>query len=290
MDQPERSQPPRAPAQPDDSRNYQAQGIFGLLVNTLKSGLNHAVTFGSTVRALTSLRVGSGAATLAAFDGSDGTVIADGAAAGFLARDRAGSTKYFEWYENGTIRLLSQQSGDLWTINATTGAIVAFSETLLPQAGHIGLTVAGAAGASTDLALFDATARTNAQAVHLDVNGHLVITQASPPTYAAGTGAGTGPTITVTGTDQAGRISVTTGTTPAGTNATIATILFCNSYAAPPGVVRVTQANNNALNLARNQDANAGQGLVATTGWQLVGGLTALAASTTYVWYYTVTG
>jgi hypothetical protein len=75
------------------------------------------------VRFTTSLRVGSGAATLASLDGADGLVMADGASAALVGRDRSNSAHYFLWYEDTTIRLATQ-GADLWLIDAGTGLFV----------------------------------------------------------------------------------------------------------------------------------------------------------------------
>lgn len=57
----------------------------------------------------------------------------------------------------------------------------------------------------------------------------------SAPGIAAGAAAGTGPTISITGTDTAGRIAITLGTSP-GTNGVLATITFAAAFAAAPYV------------------------------------------------------
>lgn len=54
------------------------------------------------------------------------------------------------------------------------------------------------------------------------------------PTFVAGTGAGTAPTITISGTEASFTLNVTTGTTPA-TSAIIATVTLPQGYAIPPG-------------------------------------------------------
>jgi hypothetical protein len=47
--------------------------------------------------------------------------MADGPNAAFIGRDRANSAQYFIWYENGTVRLNTQQGGDVWLIDPATG-------------------------------------------------------------------------------------------------------------------------------------------------------------------------
>jgi hypothetical protein len=91
--------------------------VEGVIRRLLGAGLS------VKARLKTSLRVGSGAATLAAQDGVDGLVMADGAFAAYFARDRNDSTKYFGWYENTTIRLYNPAVGDLWLIDPTTGLL-----------------------------------------------------------------------------------------------------------------------------------------------------------------------
>jgi hypothetical protein len=112
----QRSQPGRGPTQPDDRKNYDAGGVFAQICSVLINGLPFAARF------KTSLRVGSGSAALAAFDGTDGQIIADGALAIFRARDRADSTKHVYLYRNGTVRI-GVETGDLWLIDPTTGQL-----------------------------------------------------------------------------------------------------------------------------------------------------------------------
>src|SRR5206468_4091693 len=53
------------------------------------------------------------------------------------------------------------------------------------------------------------------------------------PTIAAGTGAGTGATVSITGTDAAGEITITTGTSPTA-GAALATVTFNTAYSTAP--------------------------------------------------------
>lgn len=108
------SQPGRAPGQPDDLTNYQSGRIFAQIASVLFNG------FPLAARLKKSLRVGGGAATLAALDGTDGAIMADGPSAALLTRDRNDATKYASLYRNNTIRL-GTEAADLWLINAATG-------------------------------------------------------------------------------------------------------------------------------------------------------------------------
>ena len=64
------------------------------------------------------------------------------------------------------------------------------------------------------------------------IQGNGILT----PTIAAGAGAGTGPTIAVAGSTLAGKIILTTGTTPAA-NSTICTLTFPNTFTVSPFAV-----------------------------------------------------
>ncbi len=117
MQDTDRSQPPQAAAAPDDVRNYHASVVFGTIANALKSGWNHVALFRQ------SLRVGA-AGRLAALDGLDGLVIADGATSGFAFGDRVSGTNYGLWWRSGTsLNLNSADGGALWAINALTGVV-----------------------------------------------------------------------------------------------------------------------------------------------------------------------
>jgi hypothetical protein len=108
----------------------------------------------------------------------------------------------------------------------------------------------------------------------------------TPPTIAGGTGAGSGPTIAFNGGDQDGSISITTGTTPAGSNATIATFTFGVAF---PNNAYVTLVPGNAITAALS-GIGAVYTVPTTTNFVLTSGTTALAGSTAYKWFYHVGG
>lgn len=112
----------------------------------------------------------------------------------------------------------------------------------------------------------------------------------STPGIAAGAGAGTTPTVSVTGNDAAGLLNITTGTTPTGTNAIIATITFNTTYASAPRVI-ICPANRaaNGLTTAIPLVPAAGQtNGVTTTTFVLESNTVALTGSTAYIWTYQV--
>lgn len=115
--------------------------------------------------------------------------------------------------------------------------------------------------------------------------GHIVSTGAAPG-IAAGTAAGTGPTVAlVRATDMTGIIQVTTGTSPASANATVVTITFSSPYGSVPHVI-LSGHNNAAKALAvATQTFGANE---STTSFDVVGGNTALQAATAYEWTYMV--
>ena len=109
---------------------------------------------------------------------------------------------------------------------------------------------------------------------NLTVNGHI-ITGGSTPTITAGTAACTTPTVSVSGTDTAGLITITTGTGCAASGK-MATV----NFASAPRVV-LTAAESNAAGKSYYIDSAT----ISTTGFD-VDVTTANSNSTTYKWYY----
>lgn len=150
--------------------------------------------------------------------------------------------------------------------------------------------VNGAPGASTNVTITNGYALGVGGPASFLANVYLPhsIYRSNTPGIAAGTGAGTSPTVSISGTDVDGDVTVTTGTIPVGSNATIATITFASGYSYPNHVYpMITPAN--ALTAALS-----GITMVYTTGgtssWVITSGTTALTAATTYVWHYNVSG
>lgn len=101
------------------------------------------------------------------------------------------------------------------------------------------------------------------------------------PTIAAGVGAGTSPTVTVTGTDTAGVVNVTTGTLPT-LAAVIFTVTFNVGYATAP-YIEFSPANANTALLS---GATMVFATSTTTTFSFTAGATALTAATGYSWNY----
>ena len=108
------------------------------------------------------------------------------------------------------------------------------------------------------------------------------------PTQVPGTGAGTSPTIafSTNADDNSGLIAVVPGTSPAGSSAIITTITFNTAY---PGkaIVTLTPANAAAAALNGATQVWAVCNNPATT-ITIYSGSSALTASTTYTWAYSV--
>ena len=107
------------------------------------------------------------------------------------------------------------------------------------------------------------------------------------PTVTAGSGAGTSPTVSVdaNATDIAGTISVTTGTSPTGSNATVVTLNFFSTYLGMPHVILTP---HNAVTAALNGTTQVFGGGETTAHFTITSGSAALAASTAYQWDYHV--
>ena len=105
----------------------------------------------------------------------------------------------------------------------------------------------------------------------------------SPPSIAAGAGAGTSPTISLTGGDQSGVISVTTGTLPTASS-TVVTVTYHTSFS--NGTYPVLMPANATTALLTGVNSVYTTGTTTTfTITSLTGGL---AAATAYSWYYYV--
>jgi hypothetical protein len=103
-------------------------------------------------------------------------------------------------------------------------------------------------------------------------------TTATAPTIAAGSGAGSAPTVTLSNArDTDGTINVTTGTSP-GASSVVATLTFGTSYQGTPNC-QVTPASASAMNTIYSPPANSGGFAISTGG-------TALTAATSYTYTY----
>jgi len=106
-----------------------------------------------------------------------------------------------------------------------------------------------------------------------------IIGGSGAPTIAVGTGAGTSPTVSISGTDLAFKITLTTGTLPTA-SATVCTVTFNTAYGASPHPHLTPASANTAL--------LSGVTMVwpsaTTTTYVLNSGTTGLTAATTYVW------
>jgi hypothetical protein len=120
----------------------------------------------------------------------------------------------------------------------------------------------------------------------MDANGNTktpqIIGGGGIPTIANGSGAGSSPgTPTVTGSNIAGVITVTTGTSTM-SGATLATVSFNGTLGTAPQGCSVMPRNANAAAAATTIFTTA----PSTTGWTISVGGTAVAASATYQWSY----
>lgn len=125
----------------------------------------------------------------------------------------------------------------------------------------------------------------------LDVAGNIagfhLIGSSTAPKISAGTGAGTAPTVTISGTDLAGQILVTTGTSPE-TSAVVATVTFNTAYSSAPRAILISPGNQLASTANGGGAVWVEYSTISTTGFELKQGTAGLNASAPYVWYYTV--
>lgn len=108
------------------------------------------------------------------------------------------------------------------------------------------------------------------------------------PTIAAGTGAGTTPTVSIAGTDIAGTISVRTGAAPA-TSSTVVTITFNRQWGGTTIPKIILQPTNRATaELTGTNLAYVTQASTTTSSWVITSGTVALGTPVTYTWTYHV--
>lgn len=123
----------------------------------------------------------------------------------------------------------------------------------------------------------------------IDSSGHIV-TGGTTPGIVAGAGAGTNPTVAVTGNDVCGYLTITTGSSPSG-NADVATITFANSFKTAPRAVFLTPINSTATLAVTANKIYASQTNITANGWVLSNNSsTGLTGTSTYVWGYLVLG
>lgn len=112
-----------------------------------------------------------------------------------------------------------------------------------------------------------------------------IVNGGTTPGIAAGTGAGSTPTLTIAGANAGGVITLTTGATPAA-SATIATITYLNPF--PVGSSVVLYPANAATALLSGTSMVSVSGGTAT--FVMSSGTVALTTLTQYVWNYQVIG
>ncbi len=220
------------------------------------------------------------------YSGTGATTLNDGATATIFGGQIDGSTNY-RIQPAGTIELLKNTNvtGTLTVSGATTlnGSLAANSTAVFKNTSDSTAGFQIQSSDTTALLTGDTTnkkivIRTLDVTLNFTLNGHF-ITGGSSPTIAAGTAACTTPTVSVTGTDTSGVITVTTGTGCAGTGK-LATVTFSSAFGAAPNVT-LTPATSTASALQYFLNSAA----ATTTTFDLHTNTTAVDA-TTYKWYY----
>lgn len=122
----------------------------------------------------------------------------------------------------------------------------------------------------------------------IDKVGHLIC-PGTAPGIVGGLGAGTSPTVSISGSDVGGTISITTGSGPSGT-ATVATITFNTAYGATPRSVIITPAGPNSAALSGSGMVYEDSASRLPASFVLKVGSSALAGTTLYLFNYYVVG
>jgi hypothetical protein len=155
-----------------------------------------------------------------------------------------------------------------------------------PGSGTVAAQIRGAASQASDLLVFAKSDGTTLYSSFDKLGRHVVGTGATAPSIAAGTGAGTGPTIAIQSgsSDEAMRINLTTGTGCAA-SATVFTVTFSAAYGSTPRMVDLVPANAATAALAGTALVYPDGASTSTTAFVGKVGSTALADATAYMWY-----
>jgi hypothetical protein len=206
------------------------------------------------------------------------TLHVDVAAGSFV--DQSGTVQSFAGASNQAITANSTKV--LYLDGAASWALTIAAS--YPATPHIRLATV-TTGSSTITSISDNRLSTMHAGQRLPQLTHLLSTTTAAPGIAAGSAAGTGPTVSIAGTDLAGTISITTGSSP-GTGI-LATITFTVAFSAAPRTILLAAANAATAGVAVSWYANAAN---ITTAVFTVDAASALSAATAYKWYYTVIG
>lgn len=223
-----------------------------------------------------------------------GTVLGENTPAGFTGN-------FFDFHINGAASLASLSYTGAISVTQLTvvvgGAYQAFvnnSGSLLMRSSATNAGIVGWASTTTAGSTDTSLSRFGPGVVQIGTSnipggtGSLRVGQilggSGVPTTAAGSGAGGGATASVIGNNNAGQITLNTGTSPV-SGAPLVTVTFnaAGSYPNAPYVV-LTPANANAA-LPNPVYVNA-----TATGFTVTDGGTALLASSPYLWNYVVMG
>jgi hypothetical protein len=163
-----------------------------------------------------------------------------------------------------------------------TDAVTSFAGTSVNEVRHIGILRADRANSADTRDPFTLRNESGDILFRIDWRGRpraATNTGAPIATIAAGAQAGTGATVTITGNDIAGKVRVTTGTSPAA--GTLASITFSGVFGNAPYVVLTPKDVGAAALQVYNGTATSGFSVKSAV---------APAASTQYEWDYMVVG
>lgn len=121
----------------------------------------------------------------------------------------------------------------------------------------------------------------------IPIIGSQLLTTGSAPSVVGGTGAGTSPTVTVSGNNIAGQITCLTGSSPASGGANVVIMTYNGQpITQTPKAVILTPGNAAAAALSGSTQVIGEIGNPTTQYFVIIGGSSALAGTTTYIWNY----
>lgn len=108
----------------------------------------------------------------------------------------------------------------------------------------------------------------------------------TPSITVAAAAGGSGSAVSLSGSDVAGYVTITTGVSP--TTGIIASVTFANAFSSNPKYVVISPANLAAAGLVNTKQAYVDQVNINNLGFSISSNSTALAGDTSYKWYYLV--
>lgn len=269
-----------------------ASGVMTNVTGTatgLTAGVTNALKSASTTVDVSAATAPSSGQVLTATDTTHATWQAASGGGLTIGNAISGGTNNRILFEDGSGNLAVSSGGPTLRFDNSTGLFLLAGQASFQSGSDVALKIQ--TNDTTDMFQTIGDNGSN-QLFAIDQGSHLytnAVAGENIPTIAAGTGAGTSPTISITGTDVNGTVSVTAGVTPS-TSAAVATITFSKNFAAAPKTILLIPANSATALLSGATMVYVDTANTTASVWKITSGTAALTATIAYKWYYYVMG